>query len=264
MGTHTIFVENLHLKEMNAVQCGYEKCAPSHDFGPTFRTHYLLHYVEKGKGVFVANNTTYTINKGDIFIIHPNETTYYKADDEDPWSYIWMGFESTLSLPLELEQYVIYQSRAHEIFTKVRNLEHMDAGREYMLLALVYELFAHLKKRQNQEDYQKERAIKQAIAYMDTEYYDPLSVSLLAKNLHLDRSYFFTLFKHFTGVSPKQYLTNVRMKKAVELLTTYGFTVSQTASSIGYPDISSFCRMFKRFYHVSPSIYVEQHTSKEG
>lgn len=73
--------------------CGKENCEPGHSFGPAVRPHYLLHVVLDGKGFYRKNGVTYSLHKGDAFLIPPMESTYYEADQEDPWTYAWVGFD---------------------------------------------------------------------------------------------------------------------------------------------------------------------------
>lgn len=71
---------------------GRETCLPGHDFGPAVRGHYLLHFILAGHGEFHVNGHIYPLGPNQAFIIQPGESTYYLADHDDPWEYLWFGF----------------------------------------------------------------------------------------------------------------------------------------------------------------------------
>ena len=54
--------------------------------------------VKKGKGTFTIAGKTYELGPGQAFIIRPGEETTYRADDDDPWSYMWMATELKILL----------------------------------------------------------------------------------------------------------------------------------------------------------------------
>lgn len=72
--------------------CGREDCIKGWKFGPYVRESYVIHMVKKGKGTFTIAGKTYELGPGQAFIIRPGEETTYRADDDDPWSYMWVGF----------------------------------------------------------------------------------------------------------------------------------------------------------------------------
>lgn len=82
-----------------------------------------------------------------------------------------------------------------------------------------------------------------------------LNVQQLSKRVCLDRSYFSSLFKNKVGVSPGKYLLTYRMKRAADLLKNHGCSVTVTANSVGYCDVFTFSKMFKRVYGCAPHIY---------
>ena len=72
--------------------CGREDCIKGWKFGPYVRESYVIHMVKKGKGTFTIAGKTYELGPGQAFIIRPGEETTYRADDDDPWSYMWVVF----------------------------------------------------------------------------------------------------------------------------------------------------------------------------
>ena len=84
----------------------------------------------------------------------------------------------------------------------------------------------------------------------------PYSQSNLARSLGLTPAYFCRLFKEKTGCHFSQYLTQVRMEKAKELLSQQGeMNLTQTAQLCGYPHKSYFCQVFKKYTGMSPGEY---------
>ena len=125
MEVQHIFLVNQNWKDINPMECGQERCAPGHSFGPGVRDYYILHYVLSGVGRFTVNDTAHTLHAGDIFVIRPFERIYYEADAEAPWHYVWAGFEASVPLPEALSQDVIRCPDARAVF-----LEMLDAGKQ--------------------------------------------------------------------------------------------------------------------------------------
>ena len=81
-------------------------------------------------------------------------------------------------------------------------------------LKKLWQIFACLlEENPAEQDY-----ISQAIHCMKLEYADGITVAEIAKRLNLNRSYFSVLFKERTGQTPQDYLTALRMEKAIELM----------------------------------------------
>lgn len=236
---------------INPMQFGYQQCDPCHSFGPSVRTHWLLHYVHRGSGIFTKEGKTHRVGAGDIFVIRPYEETYYRADREDPWHYIWIGFLAEGDLPAPLQEAVIHCPAAQIVFEDMIRCGKLENGRSAFLCAKLWELFSILLEGEPASaDY-----VKMALSYMNAEYVSGITVTELARRLNLNRSYFSVLFRERMGVSPQEYLIRLRMQRAAELLTVYGETPATAGLSVGYADLSQFSRIFKRYFGLSPRHY---------
>jgi AraC family transcriptional activator of pyochelin receptor len=93
---------------------------------------------------------------------------------------------------------------------------------------------------------------EQARAILMTEYKQPPSVDALAKRVGVNQCKLKQLFHYFFDSTPYKILVSIRMKKAYHLLKTQGYTVNQTADSVGYQHASNFSLAFRQYYGYSP------------
>lgn len=100
----------------------------------------------------------------------------------------------------------------------------------------------------------KNKIVKQAIHLMEKYLEENITVKKLAEKLNLNRNYFSTLFKSTTGYSAKDFLINLKIERAKELLTNNNLSVINTSIILGY-DQSYFSRLFKKVTGKSPSEY---------
>ena len=78
--------------DLTVINCGEERCASGHSYGPAVRKGYLFHYIISGSGVFFAGGRRHALHAGQGFLIYPGQVTTYTADAEHPWHYVWLGF----------------------------------------------------------------------------------------------------------------------------------------------------------------------------
>lgn len=98
--------------------------------------------------------------------------------------------------------------------------------------------------------------VDKAIKFIDGNYYDSeLSVDVLCQHLNVSATYFSTLFKRETGITFINYLTNVRMEKALQMLNTTEEKTYNIAEKVGYTEPNYFSYVFKKHYGISPSNY---------
>ncbi len=91
--------------------------------------------------------------------------------------------------------------------------------------------------------------------YINRNYSSTLSVEMLASQVYLTPDYLSRLFKKSTKKSLSQYIRQVRMEKASELLRTTSLKVIDIGIEVGYPNYSYFCQSFREYYGKSPEKY---------
>jgi len=251
---------NKGFHDVNPMVCGWQECHSGHSFGPAIRTYYLIHYVMDGKGMFERQGIVYNLGKGNMFLIRPHELTFYKADEENPWSYVWIGFSG--SLVEELidgsgfdESPIVYSPSCAFIFKNMISANKLGQSAEIYLCGLIFELFARLKEENNVSTRAAQIYARRAENYIQSNYMYDISVASIAEMLGIDRRYLYRIFVEYIGMSPKNYISKYRLRKAAELLSQYDCIVSEAARSCGYKDMFNFSKMFKKEYGISPSEY---------
>lgn len=94
--------------------------------------------------------------------------------------------------------------------------------------------------------------------YINQNYSRDLSVEMLASLVYLTPDYLSRLFKKSTGKSLSQYIRQVRMERAGELLRTTNRKVIDIGTSVGYANYSYFCQSFREYFGRSPEKYRQE------
>jgi YesN/AraC family two-component response regulator len=99
--------------------------------------------------------------------------------------------------------------------------------------------------------YRKE--VEDLITYIENHYHERLTLHIISEDLGLKEASISRMFKHETGMNLNYYLNEVRMKKAMELLRDSDMLIKDVANAVGVEDPLYFNKVFKKFYHISPS-----------
>ncbi|MFD0712743.1 helix-turn-helix domain-containing protein [Paenibacillus sp. GCM10027626] len=98
-------------------------------------------------------------------------------------------------------------------------------------------------------------AMAEAIRYIDAHYDQPLRLEELCAMTMLSRTQFCDLFKQVAGTTFSRYMTERRIRAAMELLTQPAATVTDVCFKVGFNELPYFCRMFKKHTGMSPAQY---------
>ena len=99
--------------------------------------------------------------------------------------------------------------------------------------------------------------IKQILNYIHTNYHMEISLKILSYMFNTNASYIGRLFKIETGALFTDYINNIRIEKAQEMLANGSFKVNDIIEKVGYTNKSHFFRVFKKITGVSPVEYKE-------
>lgn len=100
--------------------------------------------------------------------------------------------------------------------------------------------------------------VQKAIKFIHDNMESEISLGNIADHVGINTSYLIRMFKAELEVTPLQYLTALRMERAKELLLDPKLTVKQISDQLGYSDIRSFVRFFKKAEGCTPNEYREK------
>ena len=124
-----------------------------------------------------------------------------------------------------------------------------------VLQLLRQDISRELRRLGDERSLREMRPITEAKHYMQQHYRESLRLEDVSSAVGFNATYFSTLFKKETGQNFVDYLTELRISKAKELLCGDVLSVQDVAEMVGYSDLKYFSRLFKKATGVSPSDY---------
>ena len=106
------------------------------------------------------------------------------------------------------------------------------------------------------------RKVFAAIRYMQAEYGRAISIDDIAREVGASTSTLAHSFKEIIGVSPYQFLKQLRLERARVLMIREGWGVSEAATRTGYASASHFVKAFTQYFGEAPSHYANQFRGK--
>lgn len=255
--------------------CGIEECKPLHSFGPIARNCYLLHFCLQGKGIYRVKDKVYNIKQGQGFLIFPGEITFYQADENNPWTYIWIAMsgsrtEEYLKLcGLDSDNLIFTSNNGEKLKNYVEAMltqNSIGIKNEFFIQGLLFQFISELiltngqNNKLNQtilgENYNIDNLyIQKTLEFVNLNYNSSLTVNEIANYLNIHRSYLTYIFKKNLNFTPQEFLLKFKSIKAAELLHTTDYSIQIIADILGYGSESSFCKAFKKSVGVSPAKY---------
>lgn len=261
------------------VACGMENCDPGVTYGPDLRDCYHLHVILSGKGTLKVRGMTFHPRFGQMFLLKDNEVVEYTADTEDPWHYCWVTFNGRdaenlireigftenvycLDSAVEPAKFNRLILRMHEKpeMNYINDLRRRGILLEFLALALeateTREIRARRRDRKPVDEY-----IDKAVEFIHYNY-ATIQVSDVVNFIGFTRSYFSSAFKKRTGLSPQDYLIQVRLTHAKKLLEETDYLIQDIAEQCGYDDALTFSKAFRQLFGVSPRGYRKREPSE--
>lgn len=276
------FNESEHLR-------GYFTVAPQEaDIHP--HPFWEISYVYEGCGFFYSQNETLPVKEGSVLFTAPKTPHYFLSQPQEEGSPLRL---CSIIFTKDYYQFLaphyekIAEIKGYSLFTKIQketpfsillnddnaqNIRHLmwlitheynhyTTGSIEITHASMLSLFIIVTR---QYEYQlgkslpmvtKNYILDELLKYIGTNYGSKLSLDLLASHTHLSREYLCRYFKKQTGKNISDYILEVRIKKAKEMLRSTTHSITEIGIYCGFPSVSSFQKGFKKSECITPSEY---------
>lgn len=230
----------------------------------------ILIYCLRGRGWYQVGNKKYEVTANQfIHLPATDQFMRYGADLEDPWTIYWVHFSGpdmedfNKSLGITIKdgpQDIAFNEPAIKTWENMYQSLEMGYSKDNLMnanLCLHYFLATFLfpQKHIAQQQSEEQNTITNSILHMRQNLQERITVDDLAAKYHLSPSHFSSLFKKATGMSPIDYLIQLRIQKACQLLLNIQLKIKDISLAVGYDDPYYFSRLFKKLMGLSPQQY---------
>lgn len=242
--------------------------ADAERYTQVYQPHNFLHYhdcleiglCETGSGVEFIGGEIYSFSPGTLTVIPRgcvHDSHIIMKDPADPpsqWRFVFADPEALGLSAGGIRGTVLDQTELRMLFELLfQELEERQPGYETAGTALLQAFLQKLARfSPTQPPTAPDRQLLPALNLITQSYGRDLTVELMAAQCGLSVSHFRRQFRRAMGSSPLEYLNNLRISVAHHLLRTTQLSVLAISEEVGFRSLSSFNRLFKRVYDVSP------------
>ncbi len=238
--------------------------------------------VVHGSAKHIVGESTNVIKAGDLLVLHPGVVHGYEKTSD--FGIINLAYDHRrLSMPLldgyELSLFQRFFPSPESTFSEEelcspaasipeeqlsgiaeslrqleRELEVDRPGNYYLSLAMFMEIMAHIARMAQVtcETHRQRQRIDTAIEYIYRNMENPIDMELLAKKAGMSYRTLYRSFRNLMGCTPHEFLVQLRLKQATELLRETELNVGEIAQKCGFYDSNHFCRVFRERMKISP------------
>lgn len=225
------------------------------------RPFYGLVYVLAGSAVHQTEAQTQTVGRQDILYLAKGSRYVTTANPGEPYRFIVLSFQVNADacmtdLPIRTITQPVNPLHFQDLFREAaERWQKKDVLYKLKCSGLVGEILYQLVQESIQAhlDLDSLARIRPAVAHMEQHFQAPVSMTELAGLARLSVSHFRRLFRQVYGMAPQEYLRNLRISRAKDLIRSESYSVGEVAERSGFTNIYYFSRVFKQVTGLSPS-----------
>lgn len=233
--------------------------------------HFLMTLITRGRGIQTLNGVDIPFQADDLFLLSPVDFHHNTVAEGESFDYYRVCFsyellEARLSslfapdkLPLHLHLSKNTAALATELFARLAEESENGqerAGHKTYLQALVEQLLiVVLRELPASQVSQPSTPVNRALGYLHAHFHEQISVGDAAAFAGYTPNYFNYCFRNRMGIPFGEYLRNMRLAYAENLLRASNMPVTEIAFESGFGSLSHFSRSFRETYGCAPQEY---------
>ena len=219
---------------------------------------YQLLYTQSGVGAVIIKGEEFEVRHGDLFILPPFTPHEYRPISEN-WQTLWITYngsvaKSAFPFPADIRQFEGFEP----LYKKIKRGKVAKDWRR-KTSSLLYELLLGVwecRGLAEHDDKTHEPDVSIAVQYIAEHYHETVELSKLAELSGLSEGHFCRVFKKHTHMRPVEYINNLRIERAKDLLLKKPpLQISEIAREVGYAGAAYFSKIFKEKTGVTPDGY---------
>ena len=226
------------------------------------RRDYYLIYVTVGHMIIDFDDSSAALTAGDMMVISPGKHYHNYLDGDNRVNYLWMHFTgrgaSKIVNEFDIPVNKVCHAGVHHSFNEmwqrmfaefVRNDKYFAPVTEGILKTILAAFSRYIHSSSNR------RSFVRSVTYIHSHYSEVITVAQLADMEHMSEPHYRVCFRKTMGMSPVEYMTEVRIRSAVQLLEDTDKKLEEISRLCGYNDMYYFIRVFKKKTGVTPGRY---------
>ena len=250
----------------NLLQIVHRKDHPQQRWGPRMRYYYSIHYIRNGETVFIIDDKTYHLKKGDSIIFYPDQVVYFYTVQETSCDVYWISFNGILAdniiacTSFSKKNPVIHSEEDLSYFYEdILKNKGEDPSAHMKIMGYMYILFAEYTRitqdNKNAAQANSGTYFQKASEYITKHLSEEIDIDELCRTVNISKSHLYRVFNGETGMPINQYINKLRIEKSLNLLRLTNMTIQEISSQMGFKNQLYFSRVFSDYIGVPPSQY---------
>lgn len=219
-----------------------------------------------GSGKFQTEAKAFTVRKGDVLYLPKNADYTQRTEGEKLIAIHFINYSFNRKNKIEIiksEDVDFVETVATQMYDVWKEKKQ---GYRYKCTSLLYELLYYLNCQEHEhiiDSLTGDQKIKVAIDYIHTHFRsEEIDICALADMCSISDTYFRKLFKMIYEVSPKQYILNLKLEVASQLLHSGFYTVTEVSDKSGFNDVKYFSKLFKKRFNMTPKEFSQNENAR--